>query len=141
MNPPFQWNCETKNCGQSGLLTPPTEPILEQDGEMNVPDTDEKGMPIMEVVGAVGKSEIKKPKMKKVPKMVNKLGHIRRQDAVTHVMKTYSIPLHKDLAVRIYMVQLRMGEEAVTRFLCKGCLKKMKKDLDKLWFMLERVPE
>jgi len=125
--PPVQWNCE--DCDNSGLLAPPQEPIMIQQGELEVPDVDKDGKLIYELID--GKDEkgkpikISKPKTKKIPHMVHKRIKVLRQEPVTAKMHEIEVPAMKDLANRIFMTQIRIGEEVVTRYLCKGCVDKL----------------
>lgn len=130
--PPVQWNCE--GCENSGLLSPPQEPVWVQDGEIEVPEKDESGKLVYDEVdlfddyGRPVKDEdgkqvkTKKQRKKKQPKMVNLKRKSKRQDSVTGQFKEVEVPEMKDLATRIYMVQMRVGEESVQRYVCKSCL-------------------
>jgi len=125
--PPVQWNCE--GCDDSGLLAPPQEPILVQDGEIEVPEVGKDGSPVFEMID--GKDDAGKPikiqkiKTKKQPRMVHKKRKMLRQEPVTGVMHEIEVPEMKDLCDRIYLTQLRVGEEIITRYLCGCCLKKL----------------
>jgi len=139
MKPPVQWNCEC--CEKSGLLTPPVEPIMVQDGEIEVPEKDSSGKIVYETIeekDEKGKPfKVKKPKMKKVPKMKPKMGKRKQQNPVTSKMEILDVPTFKDLAVRIRLIQLRVGDEVITRYLCTGCLNKQMPTIKPLWNVME----
>lgn len=147
MKPPVQWNCAI--CPTSGLLAPPMEAVMIEDGIIEVPETTEKGELIFEMVDAKDekgkplKSEngkpmkVRQPKMKKQARMVNPKKKGKRQNSITGKMEEIEIPSMKDLAERIHMVQIRVGEESVTRFLCSPCLDKNIKALKKVRDLLE----
>lgn len=121
---------------------------MEQEGEIEVPETDNDGKIIFnmreeEVEDTQTKKKtkvtIKEPRMKKVPKMVNKKGKVKRQNPVTGKMETVEVPMQEDLAPRIYRVSMTLGEEQMNRFLCKKCLQKKIDVLKTAWDELERI--
>lgn len=139
MKLPIQWNCE--GCEESGMLAPEKEPIMEKIGEMEVPETDDKGQLVFEVVDdkdEKGKPiKLKRPKMKIIPRMGNKMGKMKQQNPMTGRMQTVDVPQFKDLSTRIYLIQLRIGDEILTRYLCKGCLLGVKTEVKGIWNKLE----
>lgn len=139
MKPPVQWNCE--GCEVSGHLSPPMEPIMEQVGEIEIPETDKQGKLVYEFKD--GKDDkgkpirIKQVKMKKEPRMGPKMGKMKKQDPVTSKVTVVDIPQYKDLSTRIRLIQLRMGDETITRYMCQGCLKTKHPVLKAAWDALE----
>lgn len=137
---PFQWNCE--GCPASGLLQPPTEPIMEDGKEIDVPVTDENGQPVIEMVkDPKTKKEVPKVKMTKKNVQKNKLVKVKQQDPVTGQIRVVEVPAHKDLAPRIYRVSITLGNEQINRFFCKDCLKKRHDKLKAAWDAIEETDE
>ena len=77
--------------------------------------------------------------MTKQPKMVPKTKKGKRQNAVTGKMEEIIVPVLEDLSDRIHRVQVRVGEESITRNLCAGCLDKYMPELKKIRDLLEGI--
>lgn len=69
-----------------------------------------------------------------------KMSFTKVQDNVTGKIKKVPVPDIKDLKPRTYIIRLSVGNENITKDVCKSCLDKyLKNELQALWNKLENI--
>jgi hypothetical protein len=67
-------------------------------------------------------------------------GKRKYQNPQTNEVETIEVPLYEDLEPRTYIIKVNVGQENVTRDVCKECLEKEMLPLIKpLWDKLENM--
>ena len=101
----LRWHCDI--CGKVTTMLPQTEKVFEEVGiEVNIPDKDGK--------------VVSKTVKRKVPKMTVQ----KQQDPYTGKIINKPVQMIKDLSPRTYIINFSVGQENITKDVCKECLDK-----------------